>query len=154
MKRIILILTFTLVIVSSASSQWYSFKYGVSSLDKLTKVQLEESLKEEKTHIKRNLIWSGVGCAMVTTGIIFIKNGEKNDDIVYGLWGLILTPVGFIVLPLELILFGVHYNRSMHIKKALKNASLNATVLNYPLELSLGNTYHHSVIGITVCFNF
>lgn len=154
MKRIILILSFTLVIVTSASSQWYSFKYGVSSLDKLTKVQLEESLKEERTHIRKNLIFSGVGCAMVTTGIIFIKNGEKNDDIVYGLWGLILAPLGFIILPLELILLGVHLDRSIQIKNALKNASLKATVLNCPSEICLGNTYRHNVIGITICFNF
>jgi len=151
MKRLILLLVLSIVLFTSAKSQWYYEKYGVGSLDDLTKSQLEETLGNLKS--KQHCLLIVMSSITVGAYIMGITGfGDPN-----GIW----TYVGASILVLEIISSPVWVSalivqgvRISKIKKALVSANLKLGVLTCPVNFYTGTHFNPPAIGLTITFNF
>jgi hypothetical protein len=158
MKRFILILIFTIVIITSASSQWYKWRYGVDSLNVLTRSQLEESLKRETSLKTKDIVGVTAGTAAITTGLIMIKSSGSDSDIGKaigkGIFASSLVVGGIVILPTEIILILIRNARIKQIKEVLNISDVKLGILNCPVNYITRANNSHPFIGVTVTFTF
>lgn len=150
MIRFLLLSVLSIFLFTNVNSQWYFNKYGVSSLDYLTKIQLEETLG--------NLI-STQHCLLIvmssiTAGAFIMMTGFGDPK---GGW----TYVGAFILVLEMITSPIWVStlivqgvRISKIKKALVSANLKLGVLTCPVNFYTGTHFNPPAIGLTITFNF
>jgi hypothetical protein len=150
MKKLILFSVLFIVICTSANSQLYYRKYGVSSLDDLTKSQLEETLK----NIKSKQLCLLIVIPSITAFGLAATSGFGDPK---GTW----TYVGAYILLFEIITSPIWVSaiivqgvRISKIKKALVSPNLKLGLLTCPVNVYTGTHLNPPAIGLTVTFNF
>ena len=150
MKRLILLLVLSIVLFTSAKSQWYYNKYGVSSLDDLTKSQLEETLGKLKS-TQHGLL---IVMSSITAGafIMMTEFGDPKSGWTY--IGVLTLLLEMITSPVWLSTFIVQGVRISKIKKALVSPNLKLGVLTCPVNVYNRTHFNPPTIGLTITFNF
>jgi hypothetical protein len=137
MKNIFLTMLIILLISVSGNCQWYSKRYGVNDINKLSQEQLSEALTKAKIGERNGAIMSTASAIGIGVGIIEIlatKNVGEGFGILIGV-GLIAVSV-----PLEvtgLVIWGTYEQRVNSIKEVLKSTELKMGLVNY----QRGNIY-------------
>jgi hypothetical protein len=78
MKKLILSLLLVMVFISS-SGQWYEKKYGVSRIDLLSDVQMDEAEDQAKNIAVDGVIVLGAGAVGCLAGYLYLSQGLGED---------------------------------------------------------------------------
>ena len=159
MKRIVILFFLLIITLARSQGQWYTKKYGVSDINFLNQVQLEESLKNSK----ENILISGA--IAVGGGIIFILfkyTGAGMSDDPSFLEELIgdegMNKLGM-AFGLGLLAGGVvgsviHIGRTGKIRSVLRSNFPGTSSLQISPDIFLNKYTRTSCPGVRLTYNF
>ena len=153
MKKVLLVVTTTLLLSISGNCQWYSRKYGVSDLNQLSQIQLNEALIRAKDGMSSGAVISIISGIGIVGGIIrATRDSPYPGDIWGNITGLLLLAGS---IPFEitgLLVRGINRSRAKRIEEVLNKAEIKFGLLN--CSIGLAGSSGFTVAGFSVTLRF
>jgi len=166
MKRFILLSVLVIFVFTNVTGQWYE-KYGVDSLNKLPKSELEGHLLDMQA-LQGVSIFLSVSSALMLVGGALLYNASMDginensgQETFMGylsyfgvILGMSMLVGGIILTPILIAGIIVRSGRISQIKEALGSTDLKVGVLNCPVNLHPGARGNPPAFGLTLAFHF
>ncbi|MEI7523555.1 MAG: hypothetical protein WCJ95_04450 [Mariniphaga sp.] len=158
MKKIILVLSF-LILTNFANGQWYFKQYQIKDINQLSKVQLDESLKNSREAQFTSLISVGLGAGFLLANKYGLWESDTNPSDFEKFIGRkslhdIYAVIGISFLAGGTIAFVGYLERSKNIRIAIHRNFPNLGILQLSPTIIYTNYSSSGNFGLALNLNF
>jgi len=159
MKKVLFTIVTLLLLSANGTGQWYNRRYGVNSINQLSKEQLNEALIWVQNKVTGGIVLSVVGAIGIGTGSYLIAHSKKiypeaNDITEQQMSGFLFLVISVPVEIAGLTKWGVNSTRAKSIKAVLKSTELKMGLVNDKQKNMFSGSQGPLSPGfsITICF--
>lgn len=156
MKKIF-ISSLLLLLVTNISAQWYTRTYGVSSINELSKSQLEVALQHAQQKVKMGQTFTFLGIGGIVVGGIIVGTATNNETSWEGFWDSIaqmglgylvgIAGAGFTAVGIPIWIISANRKNSIEVALVKFNTSSN---LRFNKSTVLANKLIPKTIGVSI----
>ena len=131
MGKVFLIMISIIMLSVSANCQWYNRQYGVSDINQLSQIQLNEALIRAKNGISSGAVISIIIGIGIVSGISIAAASNAPEEVNRAYGGVFLA-IGSVPLGLAgATTWAINGTRAKSIKEVLKSTEVKLGLVNY-----------------------